>query len=163
MRTATYSELVNLAIAQEDAILAHRAEKKRKAPTPVPSGQPQRFRMVPPTAPQRAPPQSGCWVARSPQQTTPRFPPPQQQQGPRQNVQPPLRLGGGYTCFQCGSNRHLIKDCPQGKQQQQPNPRGNPPKKGKQQQVQVRQGRINFTTLAELPQGAPVMMGTFLI
>jgi hypothetical protein len=29
--------------------------------------------------------------------------------------------------------------------------------------VQVRQGRINFTTLTELPEGAPVMLGTFTI
>jgi hypothetical protein len=29
--------------------------------------------------------------------------------------------------------------------------------------MQVRQGRINFTTLAELPDGAPVMSGTFFI
>ena len=27
--------------------------------------------------------------------------------------------------------------------------------------VQVKQGRINFTNLAELPEGAPVMTGTF--
>jgi hypothetical protein len=29
--------------------------------------------------------------------------------------------------------------------------------------LQVRQGRVNFTTLAELPDGAPVMSGTFSI
>jgi hypothetical protein len=29
--------------------------------------------------------------------------------------------------------------------------------------MQVRQGKINFTTLAELPEGAPTMMGTFSI
>jgi hypothetical protein len=29
--------------------------------------------------------------------------------------------------------------------------------------MQVQQGRINFTTLAELPEGAPVMSGTFYI
>jgi predicted aspartyl protease len=29
--------------------------------------------------------------------------------------------------------------------------------------MQVRQGRINFTTLAELPDGAPVMSSTFSI
>jgi hypothetical protein len=29
--------------------------------------------------------------------------------------------------------------------------------------VQVRQGRVNFTTLSELPEGAPIMMGTFSI
>jgi hypothetical protein len=29
--------------------------------------------------------------------------------------------------------------------------------------VQVRQGRVNFTTLSELPEGAPIMTGTFSI
>jgi hypothetical protein len=29
--------------------------------------------------------------------------------------------------------------------------------------VQVRQGRVNFMTLSELPEGAPIMMGTFSI
>jgi hypothetical protein len=29
--------------------------------------------------------------------------------------------------------------------------------------MQVWQGRVNFTTLAELPEGAPIMMGTFSI
>jgi hypothetical protein len=29
--------------------------------------------------------------------------------------------------------------------------------------MQVRQGQINFTTLAELPEGAPIMTGTFSI
>ena len=29
--------------------------------------------------------------------------------------------------------------------------------------MQVRQGKINFTTLAEHPEGAPIMTGTFSI
>jgi hypothetical protein len=29
--------------------------------------------------------------------------------------------------------------------------------------VQVRQGRVNFTTLSELPEGAPIRTGTFCI
>jgi hypothetical protein len=29
--------------------------------------------------------------------------------------------------------------------------------------MQVRQGRVNFTTLAELQEGAPIMTGTFSI
>jgi hypothetical protein len=29
--------------------------------------------------------------------------------------------------------------------------------------VQIRQGRLNFTTLSELPEGAPIMTGTFSI
>jgi hypothetical protein len=35
--------------------------------------------------------------------------------------------------------------------------------KGKRPMMQVRQGRINFTTLAELPDGVPIMSGTFSI
>jgi hypothetical protein len=29
--------------------------------------------------------------------------------------------------------------------------------------MQVRQGKLNFTTLEELPEGAPVMTGTFSV
>jgi hypothetical protein len=35
--------------------------------------------------------------------------------------------------------------------------------KGKKQKVQVRQGKLNFTTLEELPEGAPIMTGTFSV
>jgi hypothetical protein len=35
--------------------------------------------------------------------------------------------------------------------------------KGRKQKVQVKQGRLNFTTLEELPEGAPIMAGTFSI
>jgi hypothetical protein len=35
--------------------------------------------------------------------------------------------------------------------------------RGRKQNVQVRQGKLNFTTLEELPQGAPVMTGIFSI
>jgi hypothetical protein len=35
--------------------------------------------------------------------------------------------------------------------------------KGKKQKVQVRQGKLNFTALEELPKGAPIMTGTFSV
>jgi hypothetical protein len=35
--------------------------------------------------------------------------------------------------------------------------------KGKKQRVQVKQGRLNFTTLEELPEGAPIMTDTFSV
>jgi hypothetical protein len=34
---------------------------------------------------------------------------------------------------------------------------------GKRQKVQVRQGRLNFTTMADIPEGAPVMTGIFTV
>ncbi|MCL0211823.1 retrotransposon gag domain-containing protein [Escherichia coli] len=39
VRADSFNELVNLAISQEDCIVAHRAEKKRKAPMAAPSAQ----------------------------------------------------------------------------------------------------------------------------
>jgi hypothetical protein len=46
VRADSFNELVNLAISQEDCIVAHWAEKKRKAPMAAPSAQAQRFRIV---------------------------------------------------------------------------------------------------------------------
>ena len=46
VRPDSFNELVNLAITQDDCIAAHRAEKKRKAPTGPSSAQPPRYRLV---------------------------------------------------------------------------------------------------------------------
>jgi hypothetical protein len=35
--------------------------------------------------------------------------------------------------------------------------------KGRKQKVQVRQGKLNFTTLEELPEGAPIMTAIFSV
>jgi hypothetical protein len=35
--------------------------------------------------------------------------------------------------------------------------------KWRKQKVQVKQGKLNFTTLEELPEGAPIMTGTFSV
>jgi hypothetical protein len=59
---------VNKAITQDNCIIAHRAEKKRKASTGPSGAQPPRYRLVQntvPKAPQRNPP-SGRWVFRPP-------------------------------------------------------------------------------------------------
>jgi hypothetical protein len=34
---------------------------------------------------------------------------------------------------------------------------------GKGQKVQVRHGKLNFTTMADIPEGAPVMTGIFTV
>jgi hypothetical protein len=67
-------------------------------------------------------------------------------------------------CFNCGSSSHFIKNCPQHRKSFQGQTFNLSSKdKGKKQTVQVRQGRVNFTTLSELPEGAPIMTGTFTI
>src|SRR5579859_334269 len=167
VRTANYNELVNLAITQEDCIMAHRADKKRKAPAGPSVAPTQRYRLVQNASPktlQRAP-QPGRWVIRPPQQSGAARPPVSQQNGPRPNFQQqPARPGNANRCFICGSTDHFARECPQARPQSQGQGSGqNNKNKGKRQVVQVRQGRVNFTTLTELPEGAPIMTGTFSI
>jgi hypothetical protein len=67
VRANNYNELVNMAISQEDCIIARQAEKKRKTPMAGPSAQPQRFRIVSDIQ-GRGPQQQGRWVIRPQQQ-----------------------------------------------------------------------------------------------
>ena len=90
VRPNSFNEMVNMAITQDDCITAHRAEKKRKAPTGPSSAQPPRYRLVQnifPRALQRNLP-LGRWVFRPPQQqgaTGFSMSQQQQQSGPRPN------------------------------------------------------------------------------
>jgi hypothetical protein len=161
VRADSFNELVNLAISHEDCIVAHREETKKKAPMAAPSAQTQRFRIVSHNQSRGFQQQAGRWVIRPPQQqpTPTRFPAP----APRNN-QPPqqqqFHKGNGNKCFTCSNVGHYAKNCPRNQQRQMPTPNQD---KGRKQKVQVRQGKLNFTTLEELPEGAPIMTGIFLV
>jgi hypothetical protein len=162
VRADSFNELVNLAISQEDCFVAHQAEKKRKAPMAAPSAQAQRFRIVSHNQSRGFQERVGRWVIRPPQQQQPapnRFPAP----APRNNQsleQQQFRQGNGKKCFTCGNVGHYAKNCPRNQQRQMPAPNQD---KGRKQKVQVRQGKLNFTALEELPKGAPIMTGTFSV
>jgi hypothetical protein len=81
VRADSFNVLVNLVISQEDYIVAHRAEKKRKAPMSGPSAPPQRFRIVSNNQSKGFQQQVGRWVIR----------PPQQQQAPNRFLAPAPR------------------------------------------------------------------------
>jgi hypothetical protein len=83
IRANNFSELVNMALTQEDCIMAHHAEKKRKTPTGPSSAQSPRYRVVPNTqirVPQQSAP-FGRLVFRPPQQQA-RYRPPVPPQQP---------------------------------------------------------------------------------
>ena len=88
----------------------------------------------------------------------------QQQSGPRPSFQQPNCPNCNNRCYTCGSPTHFAINCPRNqKPAQGQNYNQNNQGKGKKQVKEVRQGKINFTTLAELPEGAPIMTGTFSI
>jgi hypothetical protein len=68
VRANSYHELVNMAISQEDYIIARQAEKKRKTPVAGSSAQPQRFIIVSDTQSRGPQQQQGHWVIRPQQQ-----------------------------------------------------------------------------------------------
>jgi hypothetical protein len=159
VRANIYNELVNMVISQEGCITARQAEKKRKTPMAGPSTQPQRFRIVFDTQ-SRGPQQQGWWVIRpQQQQQTPNRSQPSVQ---RNNNQPQqqYRQANDNRCFTCGSTGHYAKNCPKNQQRQGQNSNQN---QGKRQKVQVRQGRLDFTMMANIPKGAPVMTGIFSV
>jgi hypothetical protein len=118
-------------------------------------------------APSQKAPQQRRWFIRPPQQPQQQqcriLSSPQQQNGPRPNVQQGSHLDNNNQCFKCGSLNNFAKQCPQAGQAQGKGFRQDNLNKNKKQTVQVRQGRVNFTTLAELPEGAPVLSGTFSV
>jgi hypothetical protein len=89
---------------------------------------------------------------------TNRSPPPAQRSNIQQQQQ--YRQGNDNRCFTCGNTGHYANNCPRNQKRKGQSANQN---QGKKQRVQVRQGSLNFTTLADIPEGAPIMTGIFFV
>jgi hypothetical protein len=163
-----FHELMNKAISQEDAMKKAHRDKKRPSGFASGSGTNKKFRFVKKSAPNPSQQSSiGRWTMK-PSQGKPlgnfQFRN-AQQQAPKPNVPP--RNVGDRRCFNCGQPCHYISGCPKPKQnkpnQQNQGVGNKPATPAKKPMVQVRQGKLNFTTMSDIPEGASVLTGTFSI
>jgi hypothetical protein len=168
LKLANFHELVKRAISQEDAMKKVHGDKKRASGFAPGSGTSKKFRFVKKNVPNPSQQSStGRWTMK-PSQSKPagnfQFRN-AQQHAPKLNA-PPRNIGD-RRCFNGGQPGHYISKCPKPRQIK-PNPQnqgaGNKPATlDKRPMVQVHQGKLNFTAMSDIPEGASVLTGTFSI
>jgi hypothetical protein len=169
----SYPMLVCKAISQEDAMKRAQAEKKRKADSMPNNAQRCKIRIMRKTFPdfQQAS-QSERLVAKfSQDRTQENLHLPNTPQPTPKPIVPSPNGSNERCCFKCGEPGHFARSCLQLCQTNrrhrltQPIQRqvSKPINKGKKKIAQAREGRLSFTSVGDIPEGAPVMMGTFSI
>jgi hypothetical protein len=158
----TFLELVSDAIIADDTIRAYRESKKKKALAAPAGSAHHKYRMV--CAPHHHPPQQHHYqLATCPplhQNIVPRA----MASPPTVSHPPPQKMGVvPRTCYNCGLVGHIVRDCTAPMQTSAPRPWShcNQSPWGPMKVIATRTGRVNYTTIEDVPKGDRVLVGTF--
>jgi hypothetical protein len=165
----SFLEFISNIVITDDAICAHKENKKRKVVI-VPFGSaPLKYQMV-------YHPHPTYWSRQHqhqhPQQQWASYPPqgPHQQAAPRALPLPspmlcrPVPLTAGTTFdhiyFNCSHTGHFARDCTAPKKSMTQGHVSHPPH-GQQNVVVTKTGHVNYTTMEDIPEGEQALTGTF--
>jgi hypothetical protein len=168
----SYPMLVNKAISQEDAMKRAQAERKRKANSMPNNAQRCKIHIIWKTFPdfQQASQSERLAAKLSQDRTQENLHFPNTKQPTPKPIIPSPNGNNGHRRFKCGETGHFSKACLQpchtDRQHQltQPNRRQVSQSSNKRKKVaHARKGRLSFTSVVDIPKGAPLMMDTFSI
>jgi hypothetical protein len=168
----TFPEFVSNVMIADDTIRAHKETKKRKVVAAPSSSAPPKYRTVYHHGSTYTPRQPHQHQHQCPQQQWAPHPPQHQHQRATPKALPPpppvMRLSApptagapsGHTCFNCGRSCHFARECTTAKKNATQGHVTHPPR-GPQKVSITKTGRVNYTTMKDIPEGEQVLTCTF--